>query len=122
MPLQSRKEWQEFKKAHPDFEKSKNFKSDVGPQLDQFDKARQEFEALAHTAREKLTLKAQQVVKIGNSVGAALKGYDAVVKELEATDKSIRSDFKKNDFDSFVNTYVQQYGRKVRVLIGDQDF
>jgi hypothetical protein len=122
MPLQSRKDWQEFKKAHPDFEKSKNFKSDVGPQLDQFDKAREEFAALAHAAQEKLTLKAQQVVKIGNSVGAALKGYDAVVKELEATDKSIRTDFNKKHRDSFVNAYVQPYGRKVRVLIGDDDF
>jgi hypothetical protein len=122
MPVQSRKDWQEFKKAHPDFERSKNFKSDVGPQLAQFDKAREEFAALAHAAQDKLTLKAEQVVKIGNSVGAALRGYDAVVKELEATDKSIRTDFSKKHLDSFVNEYVQVYRQKVRVLIGDEDF
>jgi hypothetical protein len=39
MPSNLRKMWQDFKKDHPDFEKHKNFKSDVGPQIDKFSKA-----------------------------------------------------------------------------------
>ncbi len=34
-----RKQWQSFKKKHPKFEQSKNFKSDVGPQMDDFEAA-----------------------------------------------------------------------------------
>ena len=30
--------WQSFKKAHPSFEKNKNFKNDVGPQFDAYEK------------------------------------------------------------------------------------
>jgi hypothetical protein len=47
------------------------------------------------------------------SVDAALKGYAAVVKELEASDKTIKADFSKESFDSFADTYVKQYGKKV---------
>ena len=100
-----REEWQNFKKKHPGFEKSKNFKADVGPQLDKFDKAREEYSAL----REAMKKKGDEVHTIGLSVGAALKGYEAVVKELAATDKAIVADFKSNHFESFVDTYVRQY-------------
>jgi hypothetical protein len=94
MSSRLRQEWQAFKKAHPDFEKSKNFNSDVGPQFDQFDKARTEFDALRSAAEQKLSAKAKEVVKLGMSLDAALKGYEAVVKELEATDRTIRADFR----------------------------
>jgi hypothetical protein len=100
-----REDWQNFKKKHPAFEKSKNFKADVGPQLDKFDKAREEYSAL----REAMKKKGNEVYTIGLSVGAALKGYEAVVKELAATDKTIGAEFKSHDFDTFVDTFVKQY-------------
>lgn len=104
-----RTSWQDFKKKHPNFEKSKKFKSDVGPQLDKFDKARDEYDALMHAAEKK----AAEVVAIGNAVAAALKGYDAVVKELQASDKTIKADFSAGFFDTFAQTYVKQYAKKV---------
>ena len=104
-----RRDWQDFKKKHPNFEKSKNFKSDVGPQLDKFDKARDEFSAL----RAQIEKKAAEVVALGNSVAAALKGYEAVVNELEKEDKTIKSDFARMSFNSFADTYVKQYGKKI---------
>jgi hypothetical protein len=100
-----REAWQTFKKKHPAFEKSKKFKSDVGPQLEKFDKARAEFSAL----REALKKKGTEVFTIGMSVGAALNGYEEVVKELESSDKTIAADFKANRFNGFADTYVKQY-------------
>jgi len=100
-----REEWQNFKKKHPTFEKSKNFKSDVGPQLEKFDKAREEFSAL----REAMKKKGNEVYTLGVSVGAALKGYEAVVKEVAATDKAIEADFNKGNFGRFADTYAKQY-------------
>lgn len=110
-----RKRWQDFKKAHPDFEKSKSFKSDVGPQLDKFDQARDQYAALKAAALEKLQQKAQEVVKLGTSAGAALKGYEAVVKELEGTDKTIRRDFNASHFEVFTDAYVRQYAKKITI-------
>lgn len=115
MASRMRQEWQEFKKAHPDFEKSKNFKSDVGPQLDKFDKARDEFDALRMAARERLAAKAKEVVKLGASASAALKGYEAVVKELEATDRTIQADFAKQGLGNFTRNYVEPYTKKIVV-------
>ena len=105
MASELRKAWQNFKKKHPEFEKHKKFKSDVGPQLDKFDKARDEFAEL----KRALEKKAEDVVELGSSVAAALKGYEAVVKDLEDTDKTIKSDFEKDDFERFADTYVKQY-------------
>ena len=44
------------------------------------------------------------------SVAAALKGYAAVVNELQASDKSISADFHQEAFDTFADSYVKQYG------------
>jgi hypothetical protein len=93
-----RKQWQDFKKKHPDFEKSKAFKSDVGPQLDKFD-----------AARDKCAEVKGDVVKLGKSVAAALKGYEAVVKELAKSDKSVETDFNHMNFETFYESYVRQY-------------
>jgi hypothetical protein len=101
--------WKSFKAKHPAFEKSKNFKSDVGPQLDKFDKARDEYSAMKVAMREALKKKSNEVFVIGQSVGAALKGYEAVLNELAATDKTIAADFKAAEFDRFVDIYVKQY-------------
>ena len=100
-----RKRWQDFKKSHALFEKSKNFKSDVGPQLDKFDKARDEFAEL----QQKLAKKAAEVVTLGKSLAAAIKGYEAVVKDLEPLDKSINADFNKLNFEVFYDCYVKAY-------------
>jgi hypothetical protein len=87
-----------------------------GPQLDKFDKARNEFSTL----QEALKKKGTEVFAIGLSVGAALKGFEEVVKGLEATDKTIRADFKATDFDTFTDTYVRQY-KDVHVSCGKTD-
>jgi len=105
--MESRERWQAFKKKHPAFEKSKNFKSDVGPQLEKFDKARHEFEAIQHS----LEAKCAEVFKIGNSVAAALKGYEAIVKELHASDQTIEHDFNEGHFNDFADRYVKQYAK-----------
>jgi septal ring factor EnvC (AmiA/AmiB activator) len=101
-----RKSWQAFKKAHPAFEKSKAFKSDVGPQLDKFDKGCEELTAL----REATEKKAVQLVTIGKSVAAALKGYEAVVKELQDSDKTIMKDYKELNFEAFEALKEQKLG------------
>ena len=109
MTSQLRRDWQDFKRKHPTFERSRNFKSDVGPQLDRFDKARDEFAAMGHA----LERKAAEVVALGVSVAAALKEYGAVVTELQKSDRTIKSDFSAMRFDSFVDTYVKQYARRI---------
>jgi hypothetical protein len=53
--------------------------------------------------------KGNEVYALGVSVGAALKGYEAVVKEIAATDKSIENDFKQHHFDAFVDAKAKQY-------------
>jgi hypothetical protein len=98
-----RRLWRDFKRDHPAFEKSKNFKSDVGPQLDKFEQA----QAQCFQMADKLQLKCREMAKLGNSVAAALKGYEAVIKELDATDRTIRRDFKHYGFDR-VNDYVKE--------------
>lgn len=113
--MRMRQEWQAFKKAHPDFEKSRNFKSDVGPQLDKFEQAVDRYFALEEAALAKLTSQRQQVAKIGNAVGAALKGYEAVVKELEAADNTIRRDFHNKYYETFISTYVEPYTWKIGI-------
>jgi len=101
MATDLRKQWQDFKKKHPDFEKSKAFKSDVGPQLDKFDEA-----------RDKRMQASWEVVKVGKSVAAALKGYEAVVKELAKSDRSVEKDFNDMNFEKFYEVFVRQYETK----------
>jgi hypothetical protein len=108
MASEWRKIWQNFKKKHPTFEKSKNFKSDVGPQLDKFAKADVELDKLI----AELHKKADEIVAIGKSVGAALKGYQAVVNELKESDPTIVRDF--DDFGDFEEKFVTQY-KKLKV-------
>jgi hypothetical protein len=81
-----RQEWQEFKKRYPDFEKSKNFKSDVGPQLDKRDKA---FDAVIKT-RNELEEVAKELKQINKNLDAALGGYGVIVKELAKDPKKHR--------------------------------
>jgi len=109
MTSQLRRDWQDFMRKHPTFERSRNFKSDVGPQLDRFDKAREEFATMGHA----LERKAAEVVALGVSVAAALKNYGAVVTELQKSDRTMKADFSAMDFDSFFDTYVKQYAKRI---------
>ena len=85
-----RSEWQQFKKRNPDFEQSKFFKSDVGPQMDSYEKACDELvKDLAA-----LIKRFDEVEKTGKSLLGALTGYGAVLKELEKKgNKTVGSDF-----------------------------
>jgi hypothetical protein len=86
-----RKEWQDFKKKHPGFEKSKNFKADLGPQLDKYDKALKEFSVLWAALKKK----AQDIMGAGILVREALKRYGPVIDELAKSDHTIKADFAK---------------------------
>jgi hypothetical protein len=84
-----RKEWQKFKKAYPDFEKNKSFKSDVGPQFDTLGKIHVE----AEKAISNLSAKFEEGVKVLKSVKGALKGYEVVASQLKGSHKTIMKDF-----------------------------
>ena len=100
MPSNLRKMWQDFKKNHPDFEKHKNFKSDVGPQIDKFSKATDEINEVYRELKKEL----DGMFKQAKSIGAALKGYEQIVKQLKAQDKTIEADFHSLGFDDFENS------------------
>jgi hypothetical protein len=110
-----RKDWQDFKKDHPDFEKHKNFKSDVGPQIDKYIKATDEVDK----AVAELTKQVRDMFKQAASITAALKGYEKVVKQVKAQDKTIEDDFRKLNFDDFdQSAWVEQYRWIQKVLLG----
>jgi hypothetical protein len=79
----SREEWQQFKKKYPQFEKSKSFKSDVGPQMDAFEA---ECEKCVKMVAQ-LVAQLQVMRTKGSSLHAALKGYRAVLDELKKDPK-----------------------------------
>jgi hypothetical protein len=74
-----REKWQAFKKKFPAFEKNKNFKSDVGPQMDQFETA------CENCLKGMVALEKQlaDMMKVGLSLQAALKGYKGVMDDME---------------------------------------
>ena len=85
-----RSEWQQFKKRNPDFEKSKFFKSDVGPQMDSYEKACGELRKDVAA----LVKRFDEVEKTGKSLLSALTGYGAIIKELEKNgNKTVDRDF-----------------------------
>ena len=100
-----RRNWQHFKLRHPEFEKSKPFKSDVGPQLDKLS------DALAEHWRMVCALKRQgkEVARIAKIVQAALKGYEAVCLTLGPR---ISADFAAGQFLRYVNGAVEEYSRQ----------
>ncbi len=108
-----RKSWQDFKKKHPDFEKHKNFKSDVGPQIDKFSDACM---AVIELYRELKDDKLKVVFKQGASIDAALKGYEQIVKQLKSKDKTIEADFRALGFEDFDKIWLGGY----RVLLGSE--
>jgi len=102
-----RKEWQDFKKKHPTFEKSKNFKADLGPQLDKYNKALNEFNVLWAAAKKK----AQDIMGAGILVERALKQYEVVINELAKTDHNIKADFAKLEIHGL--THMDRLGEVV---------
>jgi len=89
MPWRSK--WQSFKKQYPDFEKSKFFKSDVGPQMERYEKACDEL----IKSLDAMETRISDVEKMGKSLVSALKGYGAAIEELEKKgDKGIGRAFK----------------------------
>jgi len=85
-----RSEWQQFKKRNPDFEQSTLFKSDVGPQMDSYEKACDEL----RKGVAALIKRFDEAEKTGKSLLGALKGYGAIIKELEKKgNKTVNGDF-----------------------------
>ncbi len=87
-----RKQWKDFKKKYPSFEKAKNFKADFGPQLD---KLQQKCDAIQEGLKE-LIKQADELRKLQTSAGAASNGYETIVESLEkeADTKGILRDFR----------------------------
>ena len=84
-----RREWQDFKKKHPYFEKSNNFKADLGPELEKYDKALSEFRELWGALKKK----AHDIMGAGTRVEAAVKHYAVVIDALAKLDHAIKADF-----------------------------
>lgn len=87
-----RNEWREFKKNHPEFEKSKSFKSDIGPQLDKLDGTLSD----GKKKLGELTGCVTEFIKIAESVDAGLHGYKAAAKQIQdaGKDKNIAADIE----------------------------
>lgn len=83
--VKRRKAWQEFKKAHPKFEKHKSFKSDVGPMLDKIDKSIETMEQ----AFDEFARASHDFMALANQVAAALNGYITVARAVAQDDASI---------------------------------
>jgi len=90
----------------PTSNKHKNFKSDVGPQIDKFVKATDEVDKIA----AELAKEASDMFKQAMSITAALKGYEQIVKQLKTQDKTIEADFRNLGFDDFGHSgWVARY-------------
>ena len=88
----ARKEWQDFKNKVPNFEKSKSFKSDVGPQLDDVEN----LIAKAFGEASKMGKILDELEKGAKSLSAAMKGYKAVAEDLKkAKDKDFMTSSEK---------------------------
>ena len=89
-----RKVWQDFKKAHPKFEQCKAFKSDVGPQMDDFEDAVAKFREAIATARKELSAAQKNMKDIKISLESAVTGYKKVLSHPDMKDdRSAAKDF-----------------------------
>ena len=86
---QWRAEWQAYKKDHPSFEKSKGFKSDVGPALDMCEKDKEKVYKLLDNLKKNMI----EFKKKGDLILESLTKYGIVVSELQQKDNSISGDF-----------------------------
>lgn len=90
----ARKQWQDFKKNNPDFEKNKDLKFDFGPTLDKFEVAA----ANLDSQTQQIVKAAAEVDKARQNMVMAAAGYEVLVKKLAKTNPGIQKDFDR-DFD-----------------------
>jgi hypothetical protein len=86
-----RKAWQDFKKLHPDFEKSKDLKADFGPALDRHEDARR---TMAR-AVDDICGSAARWDKAKDNLAVAVAGYKIAVRKRDKTPQ-IQKDFDKD--------------------------
>jgi hypothetical protein len=95
-----RDDWKKFKSKYPEFEKSKSFKSDLGPNLDDFAKA-------AESARKNLKNAQDDVndmIKASKNIENISKSYGPVVESIKGTSPGAVKDWNKlqKDLDAVV--------------------
>ena len=85
-----RSQWVGFKKKHPEFEKNKQVKTDVGPKMDTYEAAIDECRKLQVALQKSM----QELWKTGDEVQDALKKYFPIVRQLESGgERGITKDF-----------------------------
>jgi hypothetical protein len=85
-----RKQWLDFKKDHPKFEQSKSFKSDVGPQMDDFQDALEKYSDAAAS----LEKARNDMDKIRDNLEGAIAGYRRILSSGDMKDdKTAEKDF-----------------------------
>jgi hypothetical protein len=87
--VRGRKAWQQFKKLHPTFEKSKSFKADLGPNIDNYLKT---FAALVSNVQQTAALQERARTQL-NQMRTILNAYEVIVKQ--ANDPAMKRDFEK---------------------------
>jgi hypothetical protein len=81
--------WQNFKKDHPNFEKNRLFKKDVGPNMDEYEKTMGAGSKCLDDL-EQFFVDAEKVV---NAICDGLDDYKPLLKELKNSDKSLEADY-----------------------------
>jgi hypothetical protein len=81
--------WRAFKKAHPEFEKEKAFKADLGPNLDKFEKVY----ASWGKQQESSSKDFGNVFNAWKTISAIMKGYEAATTYKNLADfKALQKD------------------------------
>lgn len=89
-----RKQWQDFKKKHPKFEQSKNFKSDVGPQMDDFQAAWYKVLDTMAALTKAMPKAWADLEKIKKNLESAVRDYRKILSSDDMKDdKSAEKDF-----------------------------
>jgi len=91
---QLRKEWRQFKNNHPEFEKEKTFKADLGPHLDKMEKVISGWVATQEAATKDLmnaqglwvTVKSIMKAYYGVAAVKSLKDFKEFKEEIEGLD------------------------------------
>lgn len=91
----ARKAWQQWKKNHPEFAKNRNFKADLGPQLDALEKAGAAWRQSASQADKAL----KEYGKAFKNVKTVVEAYGAIVKSIG--DPKLKASFD-NEFAVFL--------------------
>jgi len=99
-PSASRKGWQEFKQKNPSFEKSKGYKGNLGPALDQMAKL---FEEIQKVEAENLRVNAK-LVSLAQSYESASKIAETTLQEYEKIVTNARDAKMLAAFNAFKHT------------------